>query len=92
MAFSLGANDVANSMAPSVGARAITVRQAVFIAAGLNFLGAVFFGSEVTDTICRGIVPPEAIGDSNLLAMGMFAALVSAGLWVLLATFTGLPV
>ena len=92
MAFSLGANDVANSMAPSVGARAITVRQAVFIAAGLNFLGAVFFGSEVTDTICRGIVPPEAIGDPNLLAMGMFAALLSAGLWVLLATFTGLPV
>ena len=92
MAFSLGANDVANSMAPSVGARAITVRQAVFIAAGLNFVGAVFFGSEVTDTICRGIVPPEAIGDPNLLAMGMFAALLSAGLWVLLATFTGLPV
>ena len=92
MAFSLGANDVANSMAPSVGARAITVRQAVLIAAGLNFLGAVFFGSEVTDTICRGIVPPEAIGDPNLLAMGMLAALLSAGLWVLLATFTGLPV
>ncbi len=92
MAFSLGANDVANSMAPSVGARAITVRQAVFIAAGLNFLGAVFLGSEVTDTICRGIVPPEAIGDPNLLALGMFSALLSAGLWVLLATFTGLPV
>lgn len=92
MAFSLGANDVANSMAPSVGARAITVRQAVFIAAALNFLGAVFLGSEVTDTICRGIVPPEAIGDPNLLGLGMFSALLSAGLWVLLATFTGLPV
>ena len=92
MAFSLGANDVANSMAPSVGARAITVRQAVLIAAVLNFVGAVFFGSEVTDTICRGIVSPEAIGDPNLLAMGMFTALLSAGLWVLLATFTGLPV
>ena len=92
MAFSLGANDVANSMAPSVGARAITVRQAVFIAAGLNFIGAVFFGSEVTGTICRGIVPPEAIGDPNLLALGMFSALLSAGLWVLMATFTALPV
>ncbi len=92
MAFSLGANDVANSMAPSVGARAITVRQAVLIAAVLNFVGAVFFGSQVTGTICRGIVPPEAIGDPNLVAMGMFAALISAGLWVLLATFTELPV
>lgn len=92
MAFSLGANDVANSMAPSVGARAITVRQAVVIAAVLNFVGAFCFGSQVTGTIGRGIVPPEAIGDPSLVALGMFAALISAGLWVLLATFTELPV
>ncbi len=38
MAFNLGANDVANSMASAVGARAITVRQAVFIAGILTSL------------------------------------------------------
>ena len=38
MAFSLGANDVAKSMAPAVGARAITVRQAVFIAETMMLL------------------------------------------------------
>lgn len=43
MAFNLGANDVANAMASAVGARAISVKQAIFIAGILNFVGAVFF-------------------------------------------------
>ncbi len=92
MAFSLGANDVANSMASAVGARAITVRQAVFIAGGLNFFGAVFFGSHVAATISKGIINPEAIPDHTVLMVGMLAALLSAGLWVLVATLTALPV
>ncbi len=92
MAFSLGANDVANSMASAVGARAITVRQAVLIAAVLNFVGAVFLGSHVTATISRGIINPEMIPDQQILLIGMLAALLSASLWVLAATLTGLPV
>ena len=71
VAFSLGANDVANSMAPAVGARAITIWQAVFIAAVLNFVGAVFLGSHVTGTICRGIIDPDIIPSAQLLAVGM---------------------
>ncbi len=92
MAFSLGANDVANSMASAVGARAITIKQAVFIAGSLNFLGAVFFGSHVAATISKGIIRPEAIPEPALLMVGMLAALLSAGLWVLMATLTALPV
>ena len=92
MAFSLGANDVANSMASAVGAKAISLRQAIIIAAILNFAGAVFLGSHVAATICRGIINPEVIPDQNLLMLGMFAALLSSGLWVLVATFTALPV
>lgn len=92
MAFNLGANDVANSMASAVGAKAITVRQAVLIAGGLNFLGAVFFGSNVTATIKKGIIDPAMISDPNIMMVGMFAALLSAGLWVLIATLTALPV
>ncbi|MFP4445066.1 MAG: inorganic phosphate transporter, partial [Desulfosudaceae bacterium] len=56
MSWNIGANDVANSMASAVGARAITLRQAIFIAGILNIVGAVFIGSHVTDTIRQGIV------------------------------------
>jgi PiT family inorganic phosphate transporter len=92
MAFNLGANDVANSMASAVGARAITVRQAVFIAGILNFVGAVFLGSHVTATVSKGIINPAGISDPQLILIGMFSALLAAALWVLIATLTGLPV
>lgn len=92
MAFNLGANDVANSMASAVGARAITVRQAVFIASILNFVGAVVLGSHVTSTISKGIINPESITDPKLIMIGMFAALLAAAVWVLVATLTSLPV
>ena len=92
MAFSLGANDVANSMASAVGARAITVRQAVVIAGVLNFLGATLLGAHVTATISKGIINPEMISDHKVMMVGMFAALLSAGLWVLIATLASLPV
>ena len=91
MAFSLGANDVANSMASAVGAKAITVRQAILIASVLNFAGAVFLGSHVASTIYKGIINAELI-PPQVLMLGMFAALLSSGLWVLVATYTALPV
>jgi inorganic phosphate transporter, PiT family len=92
MAFSIGANDAANAMASSVGSRAITVRQAVVVASVLAFLGAVFLGANVAATISRGIINPDMIPDQNLLMLGMLSALLSAGLWVLLATIFGFPV
>ncbi|MFH1914300.1 MAG: inorganic phosphate transporter [Pseudomonadota bacterium] len=92
MAFNLGANDVANSMASAVGARAITVRQAVFIASILNFIGAVFMGSHVTATVSKGIINASAISDPKLMMIGMFAALLAAATWMLIATLTSLPV
>ncbi|MDL2307582.1 inorganic phosphate transporter [Desulfovibrio sp. OttesenSCG-928-C06] len=92
MAFSLGANDVANSMAAAVGSKAITVKQALVIAAILNCIGSIFLGSHVAATIATGIIHPSGIPDQYLLMLGMFAALLSSGLWVLIATFTGLPV
>lgn len=92
MAFSLGANDVSNSMAPAVGAKAITIKQAVVISALLNCLGAIFLGSHVTATISTGIVSPDVVPDRNLFMLGMFAALLASGIFVLFATFTGLPV
>ena len=92
MAFSLGANDVANSMASAVGAKAITIKKAIIIASVLNFIGAVFLGSHVAATICKGIINPAAIENQHILMLGMFASLLSSGLWVLVATYTALPV
>ncbi|GAB6161518.1 inorganic phosphate transporter [Desulfothermus naphthae] len=92
MAFNLGANDVANAMASAVGARAISVKQAIFIAGTLNFVGAVFFGSHVTATISKGIINPGFITNPKLFMIGMFASLISAALWVFIATLTALPV
>ncbi|MGE4298852.1 MAG: inorganic phosphate transporter [Desulfovibrionaceae bacterium] len=92
MAFNLGANDVANSMATSVGAKAINIKQAVFIAGTLNFLGAVFLGANVTSTIKDGIINSAMIPDPKVMMVGMFAALLCAGIWVLVATLTALPV
>mgnify|MGYP002858108526 CR=1 FL=1 len=62
MAWNIGANDVANSMADAVGSKSITIRNAVIAAAICEFLGAVLVGAHVTDTIRKGIVRPEAVG------------------------------
>ncbi len=92
MAWNIGANDVANSMASAVGAKAITVRQAVFIAGILNVVGAVFVGSHVTNTIRKGIVSTQVMADPHTALIGALAALLAAALWVSFATWRSLPV
>ncbi len=92
MAWNIGANDVANSMASAVGAKAITIRQAVFIAGILNVVGAVFIGSHVTNTIRKGIVSTEILSDPHVALIGALSALLAAALWVSFATWKSLPV
>ncbi len=92
MAWNIGANDVANSMASAVGAKAITIRQAIFIAGILNIVGAVFIGSHVTNTIRKGIVSTEVLTDPHLALVGALSALLAAALWVSFATWKSLPV
>ena len=92
MAWNIGANDVANSMASAVGAKAITIGQAVFIAGILNVCGAVFIGSHVTNTIRKGIVSTEILADPHLALIGALSALLAAAMWVSFATWKSLPV
>jgi PiT family inorganic phosphate transporter len=92
MAWNIGANDVANSMASAVGAKAITIRQAVFIAGILNIVGATFIGTHVTNTIRKGIVSTEVLTDPHLALIGALSALLAAALWVSFATWKSLPV
>lgn len=92
MSWNIGANDVANSMASAVGAKAITLRQAIFIAGILNIVGAVFIGSHVTDTIRKGIVSTDVLVDPNMAMLGALSALLAAAFWVSFATWKSLPV
>lgn len=100
MAWNIGANDVANAMGTSVGSGALTLRNAIIIAAVFEFSGAVLVGSHVTDTIRSGILetamfePAGPLGPDGplILALGMFSALMAAGIWLQIATMWGIPV
>jgi PiT family inorganic phosphate transporter len=93
MAWGIGANDVANAMATSVGSKALTIKQAIFVAAIFEFLGAVLAGGEVTSTIRKGIVDASLLsGTPSLLIYGMLASLLAAGTWLLIASRNGWPV
>ena len=102
MAWNIGANDVANAMGTSVGSRALTLKQAVIIAAVFEFAGAFFAGDAVTETVRKGILTvnfelemsdPEKFYDlSQSLALGFVAAMMAAAVWLTVATRMGLPV
>jgi len=93
MAWGIGANDVANAMGTSVGSKALTLKQAVIIAAIFEFLGAFLAGGEVTSTIRKGIVDPEIYSnDLNIFIIGMMASLLAAGTWLYIASTRGWPV
>lgn len=93
MAWGVGANDVANAMGTSVGAKALTIKQAIFIAMVFEFAGAYLAGGEVTSTIRKGIIDPVVMaGNPELLVYGMMAALLAAGTWLLVASLMGWPV
>ena len=93
MAWGIGANDVANAMATSVGSKALTIKQAIVVAAIFEFLGAVLAGGAVTDTVRKGIVDSDLlIGSPELLVYGMLAALLAAGTWLFIASKNGWPV
>lgn len=93
MAFNIGGNDVANSFGTSVGAGTLTVPQALLIAAVFEVSGAIIAGGEVTSTIRSGIVNLNSLNIQALdLVFIMMSALLAAALWLLIATFKGLPV
>ena len=93
MTWGIGANDVANAMGTSVGSGAITVKQAILIAAIFEFAGAFIAGGNVTKTIRKGIIDPSSIVNTpEILVFGMLAALLAAAVWLMIASSKGWPV
>lgn len=92
-AFGIGANDVANSFATSVGSRALTMPQALMIAAVCEFLGALLLGAGVTDTVKNKIANVGLFTNTpELLMFGMLAVMITAGFWDNFACHLELPV
>ena len=93
MAWGIGANDVANAMATSVGSKALTIKQAILVAAVFEFAGAFLDGGQVTATIRKGIIDASSVeSNPELLIFGMLAALLAAAVWLLIASRRGWPV
>ncbi len=93
LAWNLGANDVANSMGTSVGSKAITLTQALAIAAVLEFSGAMIFGQGVSQKLATGILDlTQYAAVPEQFVLGMLAVLLATGIWMNLATVLGFPV
>ncbi|MCH9769486.1 MAG: inorganic phosphate transporter [Gammaproteobacteria bacterium] len=93
MAWGVGANDVANAMGTSVGSKAVTIFQAIIIAAIFEAAGSLLAGGSVTDTIRSKIIDVAMFSHNpHLLIYGMLASLLAAGTWLIIATYFGWPV
>jgi len=93
MTWGIGANDLANAMGTSVGAGAVSIKQAICIAIIFEFLGAVIAGGHVTKTIRKGIIDPSGIiNNPEILVYGMLASLLAAAFWLMIASTKGWPV
>jgi PiT family inorganic phosphate transporter len=92
MALNIGANDVANNMGPAVGSRALTMASALAIAAVCEVAGAMLAGGDVVNTVSKSLLQPDHAMPTVQFIFVMTAALLSAALWIHLATFLGAPV
>ena len=97
-AWNIGANDAANAMGTSVGSGALTLKQAVILAGIFEFLGASLVGANVSETVRRKMFDPGLLsgihGDQAavILALGMIAALLATGTWLMFASYFHWPV
>lgn len=93
MAWNIGASDVSNAMGTSVGSGALTLRKAVVVAAVLEFCGAFFVGSDVSETMQSGLIDTGLfLGDPLTLILGFCSALLATGIWLQIASYFGWPV
>src|SRR5512137_2915863 len=80
-----GFHDTANAIATCISTRALSVKAAIIMAAGLNFAGAMI-STKVASTIGKGIVDPV-----NVTQMVVLAGIIGAIIWDLITWYYGLP-
>jgi len=73
-----GFHDTANAIATCISTRALSVKAAIIMAAGLNFAGAMI-STKVASTIGKGIVDPV-----NVTQMVVLAGIIGAIIWDLI--------
>ena len=88
--YGTGSNDVANAFATSVGAKTLTLKQAVIIAIIFEFTGALVLGRVVTSVIAGSIAKPEVFNsEPEIYAYGMVVALSVGFFWQIGASYLG---
>jgi len=84
--FVNGWTDAPNAIATVVSTRVLSPSQAVLMAAVLNIVGAVVTGTAVASTLGTGIVKPEVINLSVVIA-----ATLTVVIWSTVTWFYGIP-
>jgi PiT family inorganic phosphate transporter len=84
--WNIGANDAGNCVGTTVGSGLLSYRRGAFLVAAFALLGAVLQGGEVMSTVGKGIVTSE------LPSLAVLAAMLSAGIFVTIATLLRVPV
>lgn len=93
MTWSVGANDLANIMSTTLGSKAISVRTAIIIAIVFEFAGAFLGGSGVSNTLRGGIINTQLLHHTPyILLYGMLASLLAGTVWMIVASYLGMPV
>lgn len=87
--FINGFHDSANAIATSVVTRALSMRNAILLAALLNFIGAIIW-TGVAKTVGKDIVDPNMVMGHHGQVL-VLAALVGAIVWNLITWWKGLP-
>ena len=91
MAWCLGANDAANPTECAVGAGVISIKRAIILFAIFAALGGILLGPFVMKTVDRGLIPRDQLS-LEMVVVGSFTAILSAGIWVTFSTWRGMPV
>ena len=93
LAWSIGANDAANSIGAVVGSKALRIGPAIAVAVVFEFAGTLLAGHGVSETIQRGIVDLSQFTCCPVqFAQGMVMALLATALWLQFSSRQGLPV
>ncbi|MGS0650519.1 anion permease, partial [Staphylococcus arlettae] len=85
--FINGFHDTANAVATAVSTRALTPKTAIFLAAIMNFIGALTF-TGVAGTITKDIVDPFKLQNGLVVVL---AAILAAIVWNLVTWYYGIP-